>query len=235
MRFDQPGTHESEQTEKQRVLAAMRKVVEYFITEYEDDTDPAKKEVVGVDPELREPIAVLLSMGINTDGCCWGHPEERGRKRHVNLLPYISVHGFNPLDGEDAEGRAVGYTLPQLESACTRAADHYQVLNAWLERYYQQHPVQTPRICLSYLQGVPNFSIDVGQTWDWDQKISIGEQDQLIKEARTQWKGFLDFLVQNYLTRSDVVARPVYPLDEASQRVALRGYINPPQERDDEV
>ncbi len=196
--------------ERTQVLERMRKVVDGFTTDYQFDLELSD---VRVDEELREPIATLLSMGINTCASCWGHPERRDEKQQSSaresLLPYIGISGYLPGDGENEKGEAVGYTKEQVDNACVRAEKSVHIMRTLLSEHYRHHPEITPTIKINFWEGFSSdFQIESTHKKDMG-SLSRVEQDRLITEARTDWKIFLDSLQKLYREDMDTTYVPI--------------------------
>jgi len=210
--LSRPEMHIDERRQRAAIIERMLCVVDGFVTDYQEEE---RGRDVRVDPELREGIAVLLSMGINTDASCFGHPERRGESLkddealpEYNLLPYISISGYLPGDGEDTEGQAIGYTDEQVEAACVRAEQNHKMIYQVLQQFHQTHPKEQQLITIQYSPGMPVLELNTRGVRQID-TLPIEEQDRLISAARHAWQDFLSFLKETYLLDEMHTFRPV--------------------------
>ncbi len=218
-----------ERVARHRTFERMRRVVDTFVTDYQEEE---RGRDVRVDTDLRDGIATLLSMGINTEQSCWGHPERRKDMpryepdpedielgiaatlaippAEFNLLPDIGCSGFLPTDGLDADGNSVGYTNEQVDAAYERAKAGHHRLAALLEQFYRQFPSDDPQIQLTF-DDVPVFRL---RSKEYRTIYSLPEeqQDIVIAQTRDEWAAFLAFLKESHLTDMNKTYIPVpYP------------------------
>ncbi len=195
--------HRSEQSpgEAEQLLREKMLYLEKLYTNYGEKG----KEHVGIDAELKEPVGVFLAMGMHTEASCWGHPERRddpnALQAEKNFLPYIDFSGYEPTDGQDENGRAVGYTDGQVDAACERMRIDAGKLNALLDEFYASKEGER-MIILNYIDDLPGARLVTAHK-DELEEASREAQDEAIKNARRDWSGFLQLAKTNYL-KSDI-------------------------------
>lgn len=201
----------------QEMLIAIQKLVTVY--EYEDGS----KETVGIDPELRETIAIFLAIGLYTDQSCWGHPEQKHQKRYINLVPYISFSGFpfrlsdydlknNPeieAADEEEDDEKSGYTMEEVDAAAEHVRIQYPILQHLVNAFYKHHSIHHPLLELKPLSpGSPTYCLETKGRHELDD-LELAQQEIIIREARQQWTLFTQFVKDRYLHDPSLALNPV--------------------------
>lgn len=177
-------------SEKERVLEQKRREVGLFVTIYENpDGDPERR--VGVDPELRETLTLLLALGMHPDQSCWGHPERLAKDKYVSLTPSISFTGGLP----DRE-----YTDEDVAAASLKAREQAAELKGMLEKFYQQRKVPLEaKIILDYIEDMPAFTLRSEIDREVLVERAVRARMDSVEASRLEWRDFETFLKDYYL------------------------------------
>lgn len=194
------------QKDRQQILEEKRTLVESFYTDYNEEG----KERVGIDPELKEGIAVLLAAGFQTEQSCWGHPERRDDHEALhaekNLFPYIVFTGYQPTDGLNEKDEAIGFSKEQVDAACVRMQHDVENLKTLLGEFYEKHQIDPVErwVELRYFDGMPGAELATRGERVWDEedaaKVDREKQDLNIAQAQAEWSAFLEFVKEEYVT-----------------------------------
>jgi hypothetical protein len=184
----------------QEALAAL----DTLVTDYAETFDTPEYGTVGIDEELKRPIAVLHAAGVNTEASCWGHPEHRDRDdlppASRNVLPYIECSGYTLGDGEDDDGNAIGYSSDQVDRASAKASTDYRMLMRLYNKCFDGVQEQERLVTIRYpFEGCPGFKIQPTMNSDDFDDLSVGEQDSLVEIIRKQMKMFFKYVEEMYV------------------------------------
>jgi len=198
-----PNIHSHSEDKNRRIQDALA-ALDNLVTDYAETFDNPEYGTVGIDEELRRPVAVLHAAGVNTEASCWGHPEHRDRDdlppASHNLLPYIKCEGYTLGDGEDDDGNAIGYTAEQVERASTKASMDYKRLKRLYDECFDGKSEQERWVMILYpFEGCPVFHIQSTMDSEDFEKLSVVEQDNLVKIIREQMSVFFEYIEDAYV------------------------------------
>jgi hypothetical protein len=184
--------HNPEHTNKISLWENASKIVDGWHTVKETENGNIK---IGVDPQMRELLVALLSLGLNTESSCWGHDEndKDDKSEHINpdLAPYVTIIGHLP----DRE-----YTPEEVESACNEAREYHKKINKLLEEFYKERLEnnEQTKIKIIYFDGMPSFRL-ISVTENEMEKYDENTRKQLLHEIHKEWADFSSFLKKKIL------------------------------------
>jgi len=170
------------------LLEQKRKEVDSFVTI--DELPGGTERRRGVDPELREMLALILALGMHPDQSCWGHPEKFSQNDNIKLTPEIHLTGGLP----DHE-----YTDEEVERASLKAKKQVTELRELLTEFYRDRKtLDEAKIIVDYIDDMPAFKICSAAGRETLAAHAPSWRSNCIEASRKEWRDFEAFLKKHY-------------------------------------